>query len=29
MHIGGALQKRGSPVPVKHVAQFILERTGG
>ncbi len=29
MHIGGALQKRGSPIPVKHVAQFILERTGG
>lgn len=29
MHIGGALQKRGSPVPVKHVAQFILERTSG
>jgi L-lactate dehydrogenase complex protein LldE len=29
MHIGGALQKRASPVPVKHVAQFILERTCG
>lgn len=29
MHIGGALQKRAFPVAVKHVAQFILERTGG
>lgn len=29
MHIGGALEQRGVAVPVKHVAEFILERTHG
>ena len=29
MHIGGALQHRGIPIPVKHIADFILERTDG
>jgi L-lactate dehydrogenase complex protein LldE len=29
MNIGGALQHRAIPVPVKHIAEFILERTRG
>jgi len=27
MHIGGALKHRNSPIPAKHVAEFLLERT--
>jgi L-lactate dehydrogenase complex protein LldE len=27
MHIGGALQHRKIPIPAKHVAEFLLERT--
>ena len=29
MHIGGALQHRRIPIPVKHVAEFLLERAHG
>jgi len=29
MHIGGALEHRKIPIPVKHIAEFILERTDG
>ena len=27
MNIGGALKRRNSPIPAKHVAEFLLERT--
>lgn len=27
MNIGGALKHRNSPIPTKHVAEFLLERT--
>ncbi|HUM91546.1 MAG TPA: (Fe-S)-binding protein, partial [Candidatus Competibacter sp.] len=27
MNIGGALKHRNSPIPAKHIAEFLLERT--